>query len=127
MFKRNDIILTLSLTASALTLWAVLALSGLFLGKADKEAVVSVNGIEKERYPLSEDVLFLVNTEYGENVVEIKDGVCFVRSADCPDRLCVKQGGISRTGEAIICLPHRLTVKIESTGAGEEDYDAVAR
>ena len=127
MIRRNDIILSLSLTASALVLWAVLALSG-FLGKdAAREVVVSVNGVERERHPLDEDALFTMDQESGENVIEIKDGTCRVVSADCPDRLCVKQGAISRTGEALICLPHRLTVKIvPADGKQEEEYDAIS-
>ena len=127
MIKKNDIILSLSLTASALVLWAVLALSG-FLGKdAAREVVVSVNGVERERHPLDEDALFSVDAGDGMNVVEIKNGVCRVISADCPDRLCVKRGGISMAGEAVICLPHRLTVKIVSAdGKPEEGYDAIS-
>ncbi len=127
MFRRNDIILSLSLTASALALWAVLALSG-FLGKdVAGEVVVSVNGVERERHALDEDAVFTVMSEGGENVIEIKDGTCRVTDADCPDRLCVKQGVISRTGEAVICLPHRLTVTIESDKTDGDYYDAIAR
>ncbi len=34
--------------------------------------------------------------------------------ADCPDKLCVKQGKISKSGESIICLPHKVVVKISA-------------
>ena len=37
--------------------------------------------------------------------------------ADCPDRLCVKQGEITNGIYPIVCLPHRLTVRIvENSG-----------
>ena len=39
-----------------------------------------------------------------------------MEEADCPDRLCVRQGAVSRVGESIICLPHELVVTVE----GEE-------
>jgi len=48
-----------------------------------------------------------------------------VTDADCPDRLCVKQRAISKQGETIVCLPHRLIVKIE--GGDAPDVDGVVR
>jgi hypothetical protein len=33
-------------------------------------------------------------------------------AADCPDKLCVKQRSIAKEGETIVCLPHRVVVKI---------------
>lgn len=46
------------------------------------------------------------------NYVVIKDGEVFMKDANCPDKLCVKQGKISQAGETIICLPNRLVIKI---------------
>ncbi|MCR5148131.1 MAG: NusG domain II-containing protein [Eubacterium sp.] len=48
----------------------------------------------------------------GSNLLTIKEGKAYVTEADCPDNLCVKQGGIGKTGETIICLPHRVMVEI---------------
>lgn len=47
-----------------------------------------------------------------------------VAAADCPDRLCVKTGEISRPGEAIACVPNRVVVTLKR--AGGEPYDGVA-
>ena len=48
-----------------------------------------------------------------------------VAAADCPDRLCVKTGEISRPGEAIACVPNRVVVTLKRAG-GTEPYDGVA-
>ena len=48
----------------------------------------------------------------GFNTVVVKNNKAYIKEADCPDRLCVKQGKISKTGETIICLPHRLIVEV---------------
>ncbi len=32
--------------------------------------------------------------------------------ADCPDRICVKEGWVSRMGECITCLPNKLIVEV---------------
>lgn len=60
----------------------------------------------------------------GYNLILINEGSVKVTDADCPDKLCVRQKSISRNGESIICLPHRLVVQIKSGEEGE--LDAVA-
>lgn len=79
--------------------------------------VVKVDGEVVGVYPLSEDRETVIRTENGTNTLVIKDGTAYLKDADCPDKLCVKQGKISKTGKIIICLPHKLIVEIV---AGEE-------
>ena len=43
--------------------------------------------------------------------------------ADCPDKLCVKTGRISKTGETIVCLPHRVVVEIIGAAADDSGVD----
>ena len=43
-----------------------------------------------------------------------------VTESDCPDRREVAEGEISRRGQSLICLPHRLIVRIAQEG-GETD------
>ncbi len=86
------------------------------LGEEGKTAVVRLNGEIAARYSLETEGTFPLNG--GSNVLVIRDGCAFMESADCPDRICVRQGRISRTGEVITCLPNRLTVTVE--GASEE-------
>ena len=46
-------------------------------------------------------------------------------SAKCPDKLCVQQKAISKSGESIICLPYKIVVRVE--GAKDaSDYDSIA-
>ncbi len=59
-------------------------------------------------YPLSSDM----DIELDHNTITIKGGKVYVSSADCPDRLCVRQGAVSHTGDTIACLPNRLLIKI---------------
>ena len=64
-------------------------------------------------YSLTEDGTYILKTKNGENVLVIKDGEASVTEADCPDGVCIRMGSISKTGENIVCLPHRLVVQIE--------------
>lgn len=56
-----------------------------------------------------------------QNVVEIKDGKVSVIDADCNNRACVKSNAISKKGEQIVCLPHKLIVVIKGGSEGELD------
>lgn len=81
-------------------------------------AVVYVDGIEYGRYPLNADLEVVISTEHGENTLVIKDGEADVASADCPDKTCVRARSAVNSGEMIVCLPHKVMVKIEG-----EDFD----
>ena len=62
--------------------------------------------------------------EYSGCVIVLSpDGVC-VKDADCPDRLCVKTGKISRAGEAVACVPNRVVVTLRRDK--NETIDGVA-
>ncbi len=43
--------------------------------------------------------------------------------ADCPDRLCVHTGWLTRKGQTAVCLPGRTLVRIEG---GSDQMDAVS-
>lgn len=61
--------------------------------------------------------------EGGINIVAVRPGGIRVLEADCPDRICVEQGWLEDRAAPIVCLPHRLVIRL----AGEGDLDAVAR
>lgn len=54
------------------------------------------------------------------NVVLVEKGKISMKSADCPDKLCVKQGKISTGSIPIVCLPNKIVIRIE-----DREYDAV--
>ena len=55
-------------------------------------------------------------------VIELdKDGAHFV-SSPCPDKICVNKEIIKRAGESAVCLPQRVSVRIEG---GDSEIDSV--
>ena len=86
-------------------------------------AVVTVDGEEYAVYDLAVDMRSEIRTALGTNVLVIEHGSAYIASADCPDGLCVGQGRISREGQMLVCLPHRLTVEITGTA---QTFDAVS-
>ena len=100
---------------------AALALFFLMRARQDRDtgtgaqAVVTVDGQEIGRYPLSKSGTFPLNG--GTNILVVENGEAWVSEADCPDKVCMGMGKISRNGEFIACLPNRVLIVIE--GAAE--------
>ena len=105
---RNDILLLLGILC--------LALIGFIIFKINlKEggyANVLVDGKVTQSYSLKEDVKTVIVTEKGNNTLVIANGKAYIQSADCPDKICVSHRKISKTGETIVCLPHKLVIEI---------------
>jgi hypothetical protein len=74
------------------------------------EVLIEVGGKPAYTFPLNEDRLVSVDGPYGPTVVEIRTGKVRIKEAGCPNRLCVKEGWISRG--VIVCLPNRIVVTV---------------
>ncbi len=74
---------------------------------------------------VTESFTFTVSCEAGENVIEAAPGRIRVLSADCPDGVCVRSGWLSDSAAPIVCLPHRLVIRLDKTAA--ETADTVSR
>ena len=118
---KNDILLIAALLVLAAAAFGLLRLTRARGG----EAVVTVDGAELAVLPLTEDTALTVGEDRGfRNTIEVSGGRVRVTDADCPDRLCVRQGWISYDGESLVCLPHKLVVAVRG---GEAGLDAIAR
>lgn len=116
---RNDIILIVALLMIAATVGLCL-----HLFKGDGNVVkVTIDGKPYGTYSLSENrTEDIITGEDGEqlNRLVIKDGKALVETATCPDKICSNHRPISRDGESIVCLPHRVVVTV----VAESDDDA---
>ncbi len=74
---------------------------------------VSVDGVTVKTVSLDDDGEYRIEGyDGGYNLLVVKNGKAGIKEADCPDKLCVKQGKVSKEGESVICLPHRVVVEI---------------
>ena len=46
-------------------------------------------------------------------VVVVDDGSVYVKSSECPDKICVNKGRISKEYETIVCLPARTIIEVK--------------
>lgn len=126
--KKGDLLIII-----AVFLAAIIFGNFVSTGKLDdtKTVIIVRDGKEIHRYRIDENYEKTIRIENeGEiNTINIEDGKVSVTEANCHDELCVKSHKISRDGEMIVCLPHKLYVKIEDDSGGmvsEQDVDVIA-
>ena len=111
--------------ADLILLGAILALAALvfFLrsGAPPAEAVIRQNGAVVAEIPMA-DLTETRVVRVGACAVEVgPEGARFIE-ADCPDRLCVRTGLLTRPGQTAACVPNGVTVTI----LGETELDAIS-
>jgi len=116
--KKTDLILVVIALIAAAGIWLF------YSAGADHglTAVVTVDGEVRAELPLDETDSIEIETEWGYNIVHTENGQAFVAEADCRDQICVEHKKIDKTGETIVCMPHKMVVEIIG---GEEEMDMV--
>ena len=117
--KKNDLILVGVLLGIAVVLF--LAMFFVKRNTVNGEAVVLIEGEEYGRYPLAKNAEIEIPGLLGNNVLTIRDGVAFMSSAVCPDKICMGFGEIRYNTEMIVCRPGSIVVLIENGDAPEVD------
>ncbi len=100
-----DIVLIIILLISAFFIWK--QLSNKTKGKS---VTVSIKGKDYGTWalPAKPETLSISNMMK----IEINKNGVKVLESSCPRKICIKHGLIKKTGEAIICAPNRIIVKI---------------
>ncbi len=120
-FTKNDFIFLIGIFIVAVAIFVAFR----FWGRIDgSQIVITIDGTKHGTYSLSENREIPIETEDGNNLLVIKDGIAKMIKADCPDQLCVHQKGISLEKETIVCLPHKVVITVESGNFNK--IDAVA-
>ena len=115
----SDIILIAVLLIVGLSAFIVYLTTRDNIDPNEAHVVVSVDGKEVARYPLSVDGVYIIKGyNGGRNTLVISNGEAYISDASCPkegsDVPCTKQGRLTADGmlRIITCLPNRVTVQI---------------
>ena len=121
MMKKKDMILIAAALALAALLYAVSQLS---LGAEASAVVVTVDGQERLRRPLAvEDSYEIRQPDGSVNVIAVEGGAVYMKEANCRDGLCIRQGKMKNGAKTIVCLPHKLVVRITGDAIDTEHDD----
>lgn len=92
--------------------------------KENKKAIVYYENKEVLTIDLNENKEYTVDGFNGKVNIVVKDGKIKVEEEESPLHLCSKQGYISSTYETIVCLPNKITIKIDSS---EDSLDTIVK
>ena len=59
----------------------------------------------------------------GPTELLVEAGQVRISQSSCPHHLCQRQGAIAKNGEALVCLPNNLLVRIVGPPSSVTDYD----
>ena len=114
---KNDIILV-----SVVIGVILLAILGILLFRTEGNTVkVTVDGKTFGEYSLNVDRTVEIKSEFGSNLLVIKDGKAYVEQASCPDGICSSHQPIHYDGQSIICLPNKVVVLINDQNTIQPD------
>ena len=85
------------------------------------EITVIVDGKEQGVYSLHDSCEIRVETELGYNLLIIDGGQAYVAEADCKNQVCVHTEPIQKTGGQIVCLPHKIVIRLNNSEKSEID------
>ncbi len=56
-----------------------------------------------------------ISGEAGKNIVQVSNGHIKMKSAQCPDKICVNHGELISNTSPIVCLPNKIVIKFENS------------
>lgn len=115
--KKRDIVLAAVLLILGIT-GVLIVKYGL---KSGNTADIYIDDKLVQTIDMSVDDEYTFQTDKGSNTVEVRNGAVSMKSADCPDKVCVRMGTKNRNGETITCLPHKLVIEVH--GGQEQEVD----
>lgn len=86
------------------------------------EVSVASKVIEKIYFKdLEKEESFTIETEYGKNIIHASKEGLYMEDADCPDGVCLRDGMITKVGQSLVCLPHKLIIEIKGEMVEDDD------
>lgn len=121
LFRKKELLVIVPV----LVLAVVVYLGMNFFSPSAKYALIEKNGEVFERVDMSrltDETEIIVDGQIPVTIV-VGKGYAYVKSSDCPDKTCVRTGRISKSGQAAVCLPAGVSVRlVGGSGFDGETY-----
>lgn len=119
MKKKDFILIAVILLAIVIAFFANKAINS---GQSDRIEIYVNNKLYKE-YLIDANEKITIKNGNEKNVVYIHDNGVEMLEADCPDGVCVDTGFINKPGQSIVCLPHKINIKIVTDDKSKKELD----
>ena len=87
----------------------------IWTGDAGDKVIIRSGGKIVAEASLFQDKTFSVAGPLGTSIIAIQNHRARIAADPSPRQYCVKQGWLSRSGEAAICLPNQVSLEISGT------------
>ena len=122
MDKKNWLVIII-VAAAVLLLLAVSVLARPMTAVEEDVVIITIDGKEYTRVPLSRPQTVTVRQDNGcVNVIEVSDHGAVMASSTCDNQLCVQMGEVTVDNwefrpnqQFIICLPNRVSIELAVT------------
>ncbi|MEG0250200.1 MAG: NusG domain II-containing protein [Peptostreptococcus sp.] len=123
MKKKDVILIGVILLAILVSIFANKVINS---GDSDRIEIYVKNKLYKE-YPIDADEKITIENGNEKNVIYIHDKGVEMLEANCPDEVCIKAGFINKAGQSIVCLPHKINIKIVTDDKTKKDLDVTTK
>lgn len=84
-------------------------------------AIVKVNNRQVKKLSLDHDQKWQYQRDGKINIVQVKNHKIRAIDANCKDQVCVKEGWKSKSGDTIVCFPHKFLVELKNENQIDDD------
>ncbi|WP_455538636.1 NusG domain II-containing protein [Terrisporobacter sp.] len=78
-------------------------------------------------YDIKDEEEIKIKSKKGYNIVKIHGGGAEMIDASCPDKICIKEGIITKSNESIVCLPNKVHIKITTQDNHNNEEDVISK
>ncbi|MEW6243736.1 MAG: NusG domain II-containing protein [Bacillota bacterium] len=101
------IFLLLSVAASLLLVQKLASSSG-----TSQFLVVECGTAQVYNTPWDDKGVYTFSGPLGESRLELTEAGARMVSSPCPDKICIEMGIIDRPGQAVVCIPNRIVIRV---------------
>ena len=122
-FKKTDLIIIFTIFILSITAWGIYNYA---FAKDKLIAEIYYNSTLVKTVPLYEakEQTFKLDENNHVTFHLYEDGSIAFEDSNCPDKVCINEGRLSRAGEFAACLPNGLVMKIMPASENYEDENA---
>lgn len=80
-----------------------------------KKVIIELDGKLYKEILIDEETSLIIDIEENhiKNKIHIENNKVFMEESNCNNQICVKQGYIEKSNQMIVCLPNKISVRIE--------------
>jgi hypothetical protein len=122
--KKSDLFIIASIIAVSVTAWILFNLLSVS-EKTIAEIYVDSELIETIELNNAEDTYFSLDIKPQVIFHITAEGTISFVESDCPDKVCINAGKLSKPGHFAACLPNGVVLRIKNYETQEDDLDII--